>query len=62
MISKSIENWVPALLALEDGRIFDCQSFTGNGEAAGEFVFNTSMTGYQGSAHETGRVEMWRGG
>jgi len=36
-----------ALLALEDGRIFPCRSFTGPGEAEGEVVFNTSMTGYQ---------------
>jgi carbamoyl-phosphate synthase small subunit len=36
-----------ALLALEDGRIFNCRSFTGPGEAWGEVVFNTSMTGYQ---------------
>jgi len=36
-----------ALLALEDGRVFPCRSFTGPGEAAGEVVFNTSMTGYQ---------------
>jgi carbamoyl-phosphate synthase small subunit len=36
-----------ALLALEDGRVFPCRSFTGPGEAKGEIVFNTSMTGYQ---------------
>ncbi len=36
-----------AFLALEDGRIFPCRSFTGPGEANGEVVFNTSMTGYQ---------------
>ena len=36
-----------AILALEDGRTFECQSFTGPGEAGGEAVFNTSMTGYQ---------------
>lgn len=36
-----------ALLALEDGRIFPCKSFTGHGDAKGEVVFNTSMTGYQ---------------
>lgn len=36
-----------ALLALEDGRTFACRSFTGEGEACGEVVFNTSMTGYQ---------------
>jgi len=36
-----------AKLALEDGRDFTCRSFTGPGEASGEIVFNTSMTGYQ---------------
>ena len=36
-----------ALLALEDGRTFKCRSFTGPGEARGEVVFNTGMTGYQ---------------
>ncbi len=36
-----------AILALEDGRTFPCQSFTGPGETGGEVVFNTSMTGYQ---------------
>ena len=36
-----------ALLALEDGRTFECRSFTGPGETFGEVVFNTSMSGYQ---------------
>ncbi len=36
-----------ALIALEDGRIFEGRSFTGPGEVSGELVFNTSMTGYQ---------------
>ena len=36
-----------ARLTLEDGRTFACRSFTGPGEASGELVFNTSMTGYQ---------------
>ncbi|BBO90379.1 glutamine-hydrolyzing carbamoyl-phosphate synthase small subunit [Desulfosarcina ovata] len=36
-----------ARLTLEDGRTFPCRSFTGPGEASGEVVFNTSMTGYQ---------------
>ena len=36
-----------AIIALEDGRTFACRSFTGPGEACGEVVFNTSMTGYQ---------------
>ncbi len=36
-----------ALLALEDGKVFTGRSFTGPGEAVGEVVFNTSMSGYQ---------------
>ncbi len=36
-----------AIIAFEDGRIFEAKSFTGEGEAAGEVVFNTAMTGYQ---------------
>jgi carbamoyl-phosphate synthase small subunit len=36
-----------AFLALEDGRTFQCRSFTGPGEVGGEVVFNTSMSGYQ---------------
>ncbi len=36
-----------AILALEDGRTFDCRSFTGPGEVGGEVVFNTGMSGYQ---------------
>lgn len=36
-----------ALLALEDGTLFPARSFTGPGEAGGECVFNTAMTGYQ---------------
>lgn len=36
-----------AYLALEDGTVFQGRSFAGRGEALGEVVFNTSMTGYQ---------------
>ena len=36
-----------ALLALEDGRTFSGRSWAAEGEAFGEMVFNTSMTGYQ---------------
>ncbi|MEN3184960.1 MAG: carbamoyl phosphate synthase small subunit, partial [Atribacterota bacterium] len=36
-----------ALLALEDGRVFEGYAFGAVGEASGEVVFNTSMTGYQ---------------
>ncbi len=35
------------LLALEDGRVFTGEAFGAPGTAAGEVVFNTSMTGYQ---------------
>ncbi len=37
----------PALLALEDGRTFRGRAWAADGEACGEMVFNTSMTGYQ---------------
>jgi len=37
----------PAILALEDGRIFTGESFGARVEATGEVVFNTAMTGYQ---------------
>ncbi len=40
-------NAMKALLALEDGRTFQCRSFTGPGEVGGEVVFNTGMSGYQ---------------
>lgn len=36
-----------ALLALEDGNLFYGQSIGVDGQAIGEVVFNTSMTGYQ---------------
>ncbi len=36
-----------ALLALEDGFVLEGRSFTGPGEAGGEVIFNTGMTGYQ---------------
>ena len=44
MMSKSKK---PAILALEDGKIFHGYSFGADGENFGEVVFNTSMTGYQ---------------
>lgn len=37
----------PAVLVLEDGRIFWGTSIGEKGEAVGEVVFNTSLTGYQ---------------
>jgi carbamoyl-phosphate synthase small subunit len=36
-----------AVLALEDGSLFEGRTFAGEGEVRGEVVFNTSMTGYQ---------------
>ncbi|MDX6612212.1 MAG: carbamoyl-phosphate synthase small subunit [Blastocatellia bacterium] len=37
----------PAILALEDGRVFRGRSWAAAGEVCGEMVFNTSMSGYQ---------------
>jgi carbamoyl-phosphate synthase small subunit len=37
----------PAVLALADGTVFRGRAFGARGEASGELVFNTSMTGYQ---------------
>lgn len=36
-----------AILALADGRVFEGKSFGATGEATGEVVFNTAMSGYQ---------------
>src|SRR5436309_12083760 len=36
-----------ALLALEDDRFFEGESFGGTGTQVGEICFNTAMTGYQ---------------
>ncbi len=37
----------PALLALEDGRVFKGESYGAATETTGEVVFNTAMSGYQ---------------
>ena len=37
----------PAVLALEDGTVFEGQSFGAPAERTGEVVFNTAITGYQ---------------
>ena len=36
-----------AIIALEDGSLFEGRAFAGSGEIFGELVFNTSMSGYQ---------------
>ena len=36
-----------ALIALEDGTVFEGRCFATGGEVEGELVFNTSMSGYQ---------------
>ncbi|MCU0247383.1 MAG: carbamoyl phosphate synthase small subunit, partial [Bryobacter sp.] len=36
-----------AVLALEDGTIFEGIAFGASGQCQGEVVFNTSLTGYQ---------------
>src|SRR5205807_1995691 len=42
-----MKNYLSAILALEDGRVWRGRSWAADGEACGEMVFNTSMTGYQ---------------
>jgi carbamoyl-phosphate synthase small subunit len=42
-----MKHTVPALLALADGSIFEGISIGAEGQAVGEVVFNTAMTGYQ---------------
>src|SRR3954453_13448434 len=37
----------PAVLALEDGTVFQGRSIGAKGNTTGEVVFNTAMTGYQ---------------
>lgn len=37
----------PAILALEDGAVFEGRSFGAPSERSGEVVFNTALTGYQ---------------
>src|SRR3989337_3684436 len=36
-----------AIIALEDGKVFEGVSFGAGGESTGEVIFNTSMMGYQ---------------
>ncbi len=42
-----MENTVPAILVMEDGRTFSGRSFGAEGETFGEAVFATGMSGYQ---------------
>src|SRR6266704_2474244 len=44
--SRTVEH-LTAILALEDGTAFEGRSFGRAGEATGEVVFNTALTGYQ---------------
>src|SRR5437879_9561627 len=46
-ISSVVKSMNHAILAFEDGRVWHGRSWAAEGEACGEMVFNTSMTGYQ---------------
>jgi len=37
----------PAILALEDGTVFEGRGFGARADSVGEVVFNTAITGYQ---------------
>jgi carbamoyl-phosphate synthase small subunit len=45
--SRATESQTPALLVLEDGRVFHGESYGAQGETFGEAVFSTGMSGYQ---------------
>ena len=45
--TPSQPNSMKALIALEDGTVFEGNAVAAEGEVLGEMVFNTSMTGYQ---------------
>jgi carbamoyl-phosphate synthase small subunit len=47
MVLPGEEIYMQAALVLETGRVFIGESFGASGEAWGEVVFNTGMTGYQ---------------
>ena len=47
MSGSSVAAPGPAVLVLEDGRVFEGQAYGARGCAVGEIVFNTGMTGYQ---------------
>jgi carbamoyl-phosphate synthase small subunit len=46
-LEKKLTSPVKALLALEDGSLFEGLSIGASGDTTGEVVFNTAMTGYQ---------------
>lgn len=46
-IQREVPELNPAILALEDGTVFEGRAFGAQTERSGEVVFNTSITGYQ---------------
>src|SRR5438067_1167136 len=47
VLTSTMRGDMRALLALEDGRHFEGESFGATGTRIGEICFNTAMTGYQ---------------
>jgi carbamoyl-phosphate synthase small subunit len=47
LLEAAIQPWTAAVLALEDGTVFEGRSFGAPVERTGEVVFNTAITGYQ---------------
>ena len=45
--ATQVADYTPAILVLADGRSFEGLAIGYHGEALGEVVFNTAMTGYQ---------------
>ena len=48
-MAEKMDKAAPALLALEDGSVYQGAAFGADADQAGELVFNTAITGYQGS-------------
>jgi len=51
---------IPAILVLKDGTIFRGNSIGAEGQAVGEVVFNTAMTGYQEILTDPSYCRSWR--
>ena len=50
-MKKDFTNLADSRVVIEDGTIFQASSFGAPGEASGEVVFNTTLTGYQEVHH-----------
>lgn len=60
-MNMSLHSTMPAVLMLEDGTTFEGHACGCAGEAFGEIVFNTSMSGYQEILSDPSmQARLWR--